>query len=51
VSDFRGALSFRHWLAHGRYWTPKLGRRYAVRDVFEIAERLFAKLPDVSGWT
>jgi hypothetical protein len=51
VSDFRGALNFRHWLAHGRYWTPKLGRRYAVRDVFEIAERLFAKLPDVSGWT
>jgi len=51
VSDFRGALKFRHWLAHGRYWTPKLGRRYAVRDVFEITERLFAKLPDVAGWT
>ena len=50
VADFRGALKFRHWLAHGRYWTPKLGRRYVLRDVFEIAGRLFAKLPDVSGW-
>lgn len=50
VSDFRGALGLRNWLAHGRYWTPKLGRRYAARDVFEIADRLFAKLSDVAGW-
>jgi hypothetical protein len=50
VSDFKGALNLRHWLAHGRYWTPKLGRRYAVRDVFEIADRLFTHLPGVAGW-
>jgi hypothetical protein len=28
ISELRGAFNFRHWLAHGRYWTPKLGRRY-----------------------
>jgi hypothetical protein len=51
VSEFRGALRLRHWLAHGRYWTPKLARpQYAARDVFEIADRLFAKLSDVTGW-
>lgn len=50
VSEFRGALGLRNWLAHGRYWTPKLGRRYAARDVFEIADRLFARLSDVAGW-
>jgi hypothetical protein len=50
VSEFRAVLSLRHWLAHGRYWTPKLGRAYAPQDVFAIATRLFAKLPDVNGW-
>jgi hypothetical protein len=51
VSEFRAALNLRHWLAHGRYWTPKLGRAYAPNDVFEIADRLFAKLPGVTGWS
>jgi hypothetical protein len=23
VGELRGAFHFRHWLAHGRYWTPK----------------------------
>mgnify|MGYP000464330602 CR=1 FL=1 len=50
ASDFRAALNLRHWLAHGRYWTPKLGRDYAPQDVFDIAARLFAKLPEVTGW-
>jgi hypothetical protein len=26
VREFKGALNLRDWLAHGRYWTPKLGR-------------------------
>jgi len=51
VSEFRAVLSLRHWLAHGRYWTPKLGRVYAPHDVFEIAARRFAKLPEVTGWS
>lgn len=28
IGDFRGALNYRHWLAHGRHWTPKLGQYY-----------------------
>ena len=26
VLEFKGVLNLRHWLAHGRYWKPKLGR-------------------------
>ncbi len=26
--DLKGAFKYRHWLAHGRYWTPKTGRKY-----------------------
>lgn len=36
LSRFKGALRYRHWLAHGRYWNPKLGQRYVPEDVFEI---------------
>jgi hypothetical protein len=25
VGELRDAFRFRHWLAHGRYWVPKLG--------------------------
>ncbi len=51
VGEFRGVLKFRHWLAHGRYWAPKLGQQYEAQGVFDIITRLFAKLPGVSGWT
>lgn len=51
VSEFRAALKLRHWLAHGRYWTPKLGRSYVTQDVFGISGQLFAKLPGVDGWS
>lgn len=50
ISAFRGALKLRHWLAHGRYWVPKLGQDYSAEDAFRIAEALFAKLPGVVGW-
>lgn len=35
------ALNYRHWLAHGRYWEPKLGRKYDYFTVFGIAVELF----------
>ena len=38
VSALRGALKFRHWLAHGRYWTPRLGRKYDFHSIYLIAE-------------
>jgi hypothetical protein len=42
VQGFKGALNLRHWLAHGRYWEPKLGRaaRYDTAVVFEICGEL-----------
>lgn len=50
VGDFRGALKLRHWLAHGRYWPPKLGRSYDADDVFLLIRALFAVLPDLPPW-
>ncbi len=42
ASEFKGALTLRHWLAHGRYWKPKLGRAagYDPVDVFDICREL-----------
>lgn len=37
IRELRGAFKFRHWLAHGRYWTPKLGRQYNFADVYTLA--------------
>jgi len=45
ISGFRGALRLRHWLAHGRYWHPKLGRGYAPNDVFDIVRALLDEIP------
>lgn len=41
MSALVSALKYRHWLAHGRYWKPKLGRQYDYFTVFGIAEELF----------
>lgn len=40
-SDFLGLINYRHWLAHGRYWTPKLGKQYTPSITYNIAERIF----------
>ena len=45
VSEYIGALNYRHWLAHGRYWVPKLGRKYDVSTITIIANRVYANLP------
>jgi hypothetical protein len=50
ISELRGAFKFRHWLAHGRYWTPKLGRRYDFDDIFALADLTLHTFPlDESG--
>ncbi|MGB3836255.1 hypothetical protein [Castellaniella sp.] len=38
TGELIGAFKYRHWLAHGRYWTPKLGRIYDYVTVYGIAE-------------
>jgi hypothetical protein len=45
IKDLSGAFRFRHWLAHGRYWTPKLGRKYDYTTVLIITESVFVSFP------
>ena len=33
-------VRLRHWLAHGRYWKPRLGQDFDPQDVLEILSRL-----------
>ena len=41
VGTFKGALRFRHWLAHGRFWVPKLGRKYDPSGIVQLVIDLF----------
>ena len=46
IGELKGALKYRHWLAHGRYWEPKMGReRYDYETVAEIAQRIMDSFP------
>lgn len=39
ITDFIGALKYRNWLAHGRYWEPtNWGRQYDYETVSLLAE-------------
>jgi len=40
LSELKGAFRYRHWLAHGRYWTPKLGKKYDFSSVYLIAQAI-----------
>ena len=44
VGEFKGALKFRHWLSHGRYWVPRLGRAYDFFSVFTICEAVESRI-------
>ena len=45
VSQLRFALRYRHWLAHGRYWIPKLDRSYDYASVYYLAKQTMTDLP------
>ncbi|PCI42773.1 MAG: hypothetical protein COB41_08830 [Proteobacteria bacterium] len=45
ISDLKGAFKYRHWLAHGRYWEPKLGKKYDYFSVFILAQTVFNSFP------
>jgi hypothetical protein len=45
IGDMIGAFNFRHWLAHGRYWVPKLGRRYDFFSVYGLAAEVLNSFP------
>jgi len=42
IGDISSAYKYRHWLAHGRYWTPKLGRRYDYITIYEICKNFIS---------
>ncbi|MDB5469506.1 MAG: hypothetical protein JWR84_1066 [Caulobacter sp.] len=38
IREVKGALKYRHWLAHGRYWDPSLARiSYDFDAVYAVA--------------
>jgi hypothetical protein len=41
LAEVVAAFSYRHWLAHGRYWLPKLGRQYDYLTLYGIAQEFF----------
>lgn len=45
IGDLHGAFRFRHWLAHGQYWTPKLGRKYDFKYLYRLADAVLSALP------
>jgi len=45
IGDLRGAFNYRHWLAHGRYWNPKLGQRYDYDSIYRLADNIFKSFP------
>ncbi len=51
VSELIGAFKYRHWLAHGRYWTPRLGRRYDYQEVYALADSIFEVFPFERAWS
>jgi hypothetical protein len=45
IADLRAAFAFRHWLAHGRYWEPKLGRKYDFPTVYALSVNVLTSFP------
>ncbi len=45
ISDLEQAFRYRHWLAHGRYWTQKIGREYDYDDIYALAESIYNSFP------
>lgn len=45
ISELKGAFKYRHWLAHGRYWMPKLGRMYDFDDIYSLASTALNTIP------
>ncbi len=45
VSQLKSAFKFRHWLAHGQHWEPKLARKYDYQWIYVLADNVFASFP------
>jgi hypothetical protein len=45
IGELTGAFRFRHWLAHGRYFQPQLGRKYDYQYLYWLATAVLEQLP------
>ena len=45
IGGLKGAFKYRHWLAHGRYWKPKLGREYDFVSLYTLAASVLDGFP------
>ncbi len=45
VGDIIGALRFRHWIAHGRYWDQNLGKTYDFISLYSLANAVLSSFP------
>lgn len=45
IGQLKTAQIYRHWLAHGRYWTPRLGRRHGFADLYELSSAIETAFP------
>jgi hypothetical protein len=48
LSQLKGAFNYRHWFAHGRYYTPKLGQKYDFFLVYGLAQVIDQRLSFVT---
>jgi hypothetical protein len=47
IQSLSGAFEYRHWLAHGRYWNPKLRQIYDYQTIYLLADSLFNAVPSL----
>lgn len=45
IGEIRGAFKYRHWLAHGRYRIPKLGRKFDYDSIYLLADKVHNEFP------
>ncbi len=45
ITDLERVFRYRQWLAHGRYWTPKIGRECDYDDIYALAESVYNGFP------
>lgn len=48
IGDLKTAFGLRHWLAHGRWWTPKLGRVHDFYSIETLADEVLNSFPFLS---
>ena len=49
IGELRAAFKLRHWLAHGRYWQPKLGRTFDFDFIYDLAVAVFEEFFQASS--